>query len=75
MNLDQPLVLEKPVYGGDCLGRLQGKAVFVPLTLPGETVSVQLTEEKRSFAKAELTQILIPSPNRVLAPCPYFGQC
>ena len=41
------LILEKPVYGGDCLTHLPetagkgGKAVFVPLTLPGETVSVR----------------------------------
>ena len=65
------LTLEKPVYGGDCLARAAGadakagKAVFVPLTLPDETVTAHITEEKRSFAKAELDAILIASPNRV----------
>ena len=31
----QLVEIEKPVYGGAFLARAQGKAVFVPLTLPG----------------------------------------
>ena len=75
------LVLEKPVYGGDCLARpatpdgKPGKATFVPLTLPGETVTAHIIEDKRSFAKAELEQVLTASPNRVAPPCPHFGVC
>ena len=69
------ITLEKPVYGGDCLGHVEGKAVFVPLTLPGESVTAHITEEKRSFAKAELDTILVASPNRVQPNCPHFGAC
>jgi 23S rRNA (uracil1939-C5)-methyltransferase len=73
------LQMEKPVYGGDCLARISegkaGKTVFVPLTLPGETVSARLTEEKRSFAKAEVEQILVASPSRVEPLCSHFGSC
>lgn len=75
------LVLEKPVYGGDCLARAEsaggkpGKAIFVPLTLPGETVTAQIVEDKRSFAKAELDQVIAASPHRVAPACPHFGVC
>ena len=75
------LTMEKAVYGGDCLARAggteakAGKAVFVPLTLPEETVSAHMIEEKRSFAKAEVDEILAASPNRVAPRCPYFGAC
>ncbi len=69
------ITLEKPVYGGDCLGHVEGKAVFVPLTLPGESVAAHITEEKRSFAKAELDTILTASPSRIQPNCPYFGVC
>ena len=75
------LQMEKPVYGGDCLSRLPnpdgkpGKTVFVPLTLPSETVAAHITEDKRSFLKAELDQILTPSPNRVEPGCAHFGAC
>ena len=69
------ITLEKPVYSGDCLGHVEGKAVFVPLTLPGESVTAHITEEKRSFTKAELNTILVASPNRVQPNCPHFGAC
>jgi 23S rRNA (uracil1939-C5)-methyltransferase len=75
------VTLEKPVYGGDCLARTAvpegkpGKAIFVPLTLPGETVSIRVTEEKRSFAKAELEEVLCGSPNRVAPLCRHYGSC
>ena len=67
--------VEKAVYGGDCLARVEGKAVFVPLGLPGETVSARVVEEKRNFAKAELVDVLAASPDRVAPRCPYFGSC
>jgi len=75
------LVMEKSVYGGECLARFaesesrKGKAIFVPLTLPGETVTAHVTEERRSFAKAELNQILSASADRISPACPYFGNC
>jgi 23S rRNA (uracil1939-C5)-methyltransferase len=75
------LTMEKEVYGGDCLARASdadakaGKAVFVSLTLSGETVTAHVTEEKRSFAKAEVDDVLVASPNRIAPKCPYFGAC
>jgi 23S rRNA (uracil1939-C5)-methyltransferase len=69
------LLLEKPVYGGDCLARVEGKAVFVPLVLPGETVSATVVEDKRNFAKAEVEEIVNSSVHRVSPPCPHFGVC
>jgi 23S rRNA (uracil1939-C5)-methyltransferase len=75
------LQMEKPVYGGDCLSHLPssggqpGKAAFVPLTLPGETLSAQIIEDKRTFLKAELDSILTPSPNRITPNCAHFGHC
>jgi len=74
-ELNLPLVVEKAVYGGDCLAYAGGKAVFVPLTLPGETVTARITESKRNFAKAEVDAVLVSSPDRVLPDCPHFGAC
>ncbi len=64
------------VYGGEALGRLpDGRAVFVPLALPGETVRVRLVEEKRRHARAELLEVLEPSPERITPRCAHFGLC
>jgi 23S rRNA (uracil1939-C5)-methyltransferase len=64
------------VYGGEVLGRLpDGRAVFVPFGLPGEIVRIRLVDERRGFARAELIEILAPSPERVKPLCRHFGAC
>ena len=69
------LTIDTLVHGGRGLGRHAGKAVFVPGTLPGERVLCRIEREKRSYAEAELVEILKPSPLRRSPPCPYFGTC
>ncbi len=77
MALSEYIVkLTAAVYGGDALGRLpDGRAVFVPLALPGETVRLRLVEEKRGHARAELLEVIEPSPLRLSPPCRHFGRC
>jgi len=69
------LQIEKAIYGGAGLARAEGKAVFVPFTLPGEVVEAHITEDRGSYANAELDSVLQPSPERVSAACAYFGEC
>jgi 23S rRNA (uracil1939-C5)-methyltransferase len=69
------LHIEKPIYGGAGLARHEGKAVFVPFTLPGEEVEAQLRHEKGGYATAELETVLTVSSSRAEPPCPYFGRC
>ncbi len=70
------LRLEKLTYGGDALGRLEdGRAVFVPFGLPGETVRARVVEERRGHVRAELLEVLSPSPERVSPRCRHFTAC
>ncbi len=54
-------MIEKLVYGGDGLARVDGRVVFVPLSLPGE-----VWEDGR---------LVTASPDRIPGPCPFFGNC
>lgn len=70
------LTLQELVFGGDCIGRLpDGRAVFVPFGLPGEKVRIALTEDKKSFAKGRILQVLESSPKRIDPRCRHFGEC
>jgi 23S rRNA (uracil1939-C5)-methyltransferase len=69
------LTIEKPIYGGAFLARDEGKAVFVPLTLPGEQARVRIVEDKRSHAVAEAEEIVAPSADRIAPACRHFGTC
>lgn len=68
--------MEKMVAGGDCLGRLpDGRAVFVPFVLPGETVRVTLVEEKKRYARAFPVEVIESAPERITPRCIHFAEC
>jgi 23S rRNA (uracil1939-C5)-methyltransferase len=67
------LELTAMAHGGSALGRHEGRVIFVPYTIPGETVRVELVEERKRWGRGRLLEILEPSPYRVEPPCPYFG--
>src|SRR5213076_3403791 len=69
------LKIEDVAFGGKGVAREKGKAVFVPYTIEGETVSAEIVREKKQFAEAELVQVKQASPDRVQPQCPYFGRC
>jgi 23S rRNA (uracil1939-C5)-methyltransferase len=71
----QLVQIEKPVYGGSFLARMEGKAVFVPLALPGEQARVRIVEEKRGYAAAEVVENVSTAPERIAPGCCHFGVC
>ncbi|MCK2217541.1 class I SAM-dependent RNA methyltransferase [Actinomadura sp. ATCC 31491] len=60
-------------HGGWCVARHEGRVVFVRHALPGERVIAEVTEETARFLRADAIEILEPSPDRVVPPCPYAG--
>jgi len=70
------VTLEKLTYGGEAMGRLpDGRAVFVPFGLPNEQVRVELTEDKKNFARGKLIDLLKASSERIEPKCKHFGKC
>ena len=60
------LKIEKNAYGGDGLGRLgSGRVAFVPGAFAGETVRVEICEEKKRYATTRLVAVEQPSPDRL----------
>jgi len=56
--------------GGDGVGRLaDGRVVFVPGTVVGDSVTVDITEEKRRYARGRVTAVVEPSPMRIEPEC------
>ena len=64
------LRIERLVAGGDAMARdSDGRVVFVEGALPDEVVDVELTEEKRDFARGRVSRVVQPSALRVAPPC------
>ena len=66
---------EKMVSGGDCIAKIDGKTVFVPYSVPGETLSIQIEKEMRDYSTARIVEVLEPSPHRTKPFCPLYTKC
>jgi 23S rRNA (uracil1939-C5)-methyltransferase len=76
-DVPEPIVtvIDGFTHGGEGVARVDGKAVFVPGTLPGERVSIRIVDDRRRWARAALIDVLTASPDRVAPPCPYVPDC
>src|SRR5262249_10218840 len=72
---DTIITIEKIVHGGKGLARIDGQVVFVPFTLPGETVRIQITKKHRDYLEGQVIEVVTPSAKRIPPDCPYFGRC
>lgn len=68
-------VIDGFTHGGEGVARIEGKAVFVGGTLPGERVRLRVVDDRARWARAELVEVISPSPDRVTPPCPYVPDC
>lgn len=62
-------------HGGHCVARHDGRVVFVRHALPGERVTVRVTDgdEGSRFLRGDAVAVRQASPDRVEPPCPYAG--
>ncbi|MBY6366321.1 class I SAM-dependent RNA methyltransferase [Rhodococcoides corynebacterioides] len=68
------VVVGAPGHGGFCVGRHEGRVIFVRHSLPGETVRALVTEDTGgSFCRADAVEIVDASPERIDRLCPIAG--
>lgn len=59
--------------GGSCVARHDGRVVFVRYALPGETVRVQVLDERGSYWHAKVVEVIEASPDRIDSLCSIAG--
>ncbi|MEK7812369.1 MAG: TRAM domain-containing protein, partial [Candidatus Desantisbacteria bacterium] len=69
------LKIDKMVYGGEALGRYDGKVVFVNGGIEGELVDVQIIQQKKDYLRGSIVRIIQSSEQRVVPLCKYFNIC
>jgi len=67
--------IEDLAFGGEGVARVGTFVIFVPFTIPGETVEIEITEVKKSFGRGKVVAITESSPHRVEPSCTHFGAC
>jgi 23S rRNA (uracil1939-C5)-methyltransferase len=76
MKDKQRIEIVRMAHGGDGIGYLDdGRIVFVPTTLPGEVVDIEVVDLQKSYAKGRVVEIVEASDERVDSDCPHFPEC
>ena len=57
--------IEKIVFGGEGLGRVDEFTVFVPMSVPGDKLEIDIISVKKSYARGLITRIIEPSKDRI----------
>jgi 23S rRNA (uracil1939-C5)-methyltransferase len=65
------VIVDKWVYGGEGLARIEGRVVLVPNVLPGESARIDSGKD----VHASLIEVLTPAAERVTPACPLFTTC
>ena len=60
---------------GRGIAYLNDKIIFVPKTVPGDIVNVEITLEKKNYMEGRVLNIIKPSKLRKDIICPYFNKC
>ena len=67
--------VESIATGGAGVARLDGRAVFIPKTAPGDTVRFRITRDKGKYLQGELAKIIQAGPDRTPPPCAHWSDC
>lgn len=72
----QNLLITAYAAEGKSIGTLEdGKVIFVENAIPGDTVNVRITKDKKNWAEGKVSQLLKPSDDRITPFCSHFGLC
>lgn len=69
------LEIDSAAYKGKGIGKVDGLAVFVPNTAPGDRVKTRIVKKKKNYREGKLLEILESGPNRIEPKCQHAQQC
>ena len=69
------LKIEKMIYGGNAMGRIDGFPYFAEGGCPDDIVDISLIKKNKSYATAKINSIKKPSEKRVKPFCPLHNVC
>jgi 23S rRNA (uracil1939-C5)-methyltransferase len=61
--------------GGKSIAKVDGKVIFIEGAVPGDTVDVRLSKNKKDWAEGRAIRIKELSKERVTPFCSHFGVC
>ncbi|MBN2688439.1 MAG: class I SAM-dependent RNA methyltransferase [Deltaproteobacteria bacterium] len=69
------MAIESVAFGGEGVGRIDNRVVFVPFTVDGDVVAVKINEVRKRYARGDVTNVAVPSPKRTDPRCAHYHRC
>ena len=69
------VAIEKLTHGGAGLAHIDGLAVFVPGTIPGQKVEIAITKKKEGFCEAKVITVHQKAKDEIMPVCSHFHEC
>ena len=69
------VLIEAVAAEGNSLAHVDGKVLFVPQTVPGDVVDVQVRKARKGYLEGYVTRLVTPSPHRLQPVCKHYGDC
>lgn len=69
------LTIEAAAFKGKGVGKIDGMAIFVPGTMPGDVVKARITKRRKNYRETKLLEILEPSADRIQPKCQHAKVC
>ena len=60
---------------GQGITRIDNKITFVPKTVSGDIINLEIIKSHKNYNEAKLLKIVKPSPDRIEYKCPYYNKC
>ncbi|HWL22691.1 MAG TPA: 23S rRNA (uracil(1939)-C(5))-methyltransferase RlmD [Ureibacillus sp.] len=74
-NDRRTVYIEDLTHDGNGVAKVDGYPLFIQGALPQETAEIHVLKTLKNYGFAKIVEIIEPSPDRVKAPCIYFGKC
>ncbi len=69
------LEIESAAFKGKGLAKVNGLAVFVPNTAPGDKVKARIIKKKKNYREAKLLEVIEPGEHRIEPRCRHATAC
>ena len=57
------------------IGKINGKIIFIPKTLPEEVIDAHIVLEKKKYLEGMINNVIVESKERIESICPHFDYC
>jgi len=69
------VTIEKLTFGGSGLAHIEGIPIFIPGTIPGQSVEIVIIKNKGNYCEAKVKKVLRKAKDEVMPRCSHFHDC